>query len=179
MSPKQDPARVRFAPSPTGFLHIGGARTALYDYLLARQSGGSFILRIEDTDQKRYQESAESGFKDALDWLGLVPDEGPDQGGSCSPYRQSLRKGIYQDHAEQLINNGNAFYCFCTPEQLSQVREDQKKRNETPHYNGTCRNLSHEQADERIQAGESYVIRFKSPQSGKTTVQDSLTGQFT
>ena len=179
MSPKQDPARVRFAPSPTGFLHIGGARTALYDYLLARQSGGSFILRIEDTDQKRYQESAEAGFKDALDWLGLVTDEGPAQGGSCSPYRQSLRKGIYQDHAEQLINNGNAFYCFCTPEQLSQVREDQKKRNETSHYNGTCRNLSHEQAAERVQAGESYVIRFKSPQSGKTTVQDLLRGEIT
>ncbi|MCK4490963.1 MAG: glutamate--tRNA ligase [Anaerolineales bacterium] len=179
MSPKQDPARVRFAPSPTGFLHIGGARTALYDYLLARQSGGSFILRIEDTDQKRYQESAEADFKDSLDWLGLVPDEGPDQGGSCSPYRQSLRKGIYQDHAEQLINNGNAFYCFCTPEQLSQVREDQMKRNETPHYDGTCRNLSHEQTAERIQAGESYVIRFKSPQSGKTTVQDLLRGEIT
>ncbi len=179
MSPKQDPARVRFAPSPTGFLHIGGARTALYDYLLARQSGGSFILRIEDTDQKRYQESAEADFKEALDWLGLTPDEGPDQGGSYSPYRQSLRKNIYQDHAEQLINNGNAFYCFCTPEQLSQVREDQMKRNETPHYDGTCRNLSQEQAAERIRAGESYVIRFKSPKSGKTTVQDLLRGEIT
>ncbi len=112
MPSKQAPARVRFAPSPTGFLHIGGARTALYDYLLARQSSGSFILRIEDTDQKRYQESAEADYKDALDWLGLAPDEGPDQGGSCSPYRQSLRKDIYQDHAEQLINNGNALYLW-------------------------------------------------------------------
>jgi len=179
MSPKQDPARVRFAPSPTGFLHIGGARTALYDYLLAKQSGGSFILRIEDTDQKRYQESAEADFKDALDWLGLTPDEGPDQGGSYSPYRQSLRKDIYQYHAEQLINNGNAFYCFCTPEQLSQVREDQIKRKETPHYDGTCRNLPQEQIAERIQAGESHVIRFKSPKSGKTTVQDLLRGEIT
>jgi glutamyl-tRNA synthetase len=179
MSPKQDPARVRFAPSPTGFLHIGGARTALYDYLLARQSGGSFILRIEDTDQKRYQESAETDFKEALDWLGLTPDEGPDQGGPYSPYRQSLRKNIYQDHAEQLIKNGNAFYCFCTPEKLSQVREGQIERNETPHYDGTCRNLSQEQTAERIRAGESYVIRFKSPKSGKTTVQDLLRGEIT
>jgi glutamyl-tRNA synthetase len=179
MSSKQDPARVRFAPSPTGFLHIGGARTALYDYLLARQSDGSFILRIEDTDQKRYQESAEADYKDSLDWLGLAPDEGPDQGGSYAPYRQSLRKDIYQDHAEQLINNGNAFYCFCTPEQLSQVREDQIKRNETPHYDGTCRNISQDQAAERILAGESYVIRFKSPKSGKTTVQDLLRGEIT
>jgi glutamyl-tRNA synthetase len=179
MPSKQVPARVRFAPSPTGFLHIGGARTALYDYLLARQSGGSFILRIEDTDQKRYQESAEADYKDALDWMGLAPDEGPDQGGSCSPYRQSLRKNIYQDHAEQLITNGDAFYCFCTPEQLNQVREDQIKRNETPHYDGTCRNLSQEQAAERIRAEESYVIRFKSPKSGKTTVQDLLRGEIT
>jgi len=179
MPSKQVPARVRFAPSPTGFLHIGGARTALYDYLLARQSGGSFILRIEDTDQKRYQESAEADYKDALDWMGLAPDEGPDQGGSCSPYRQSLRKNIYQDHAEQLITNGDAFYCFCTPEQLNQVREDQIKRNETPHYDGTCRNLSQEQAAERIRAEESYVTRFKSPKSGKTTVQDLLRGEIT
>ena len=179
MPSKQVPARVRFAPSPTGFLHIGGARTALYDYLLARQSSGSFILRIEDTDQKRYQESAEADYKDALDWLGLAPDEGPDQGGSCSPYRQSLRKDIYQDYAEQLITNGNAFYCFCTPERLNQVREDQIKRNETPHYDGTCRKLSQEQAVERIRAEESYVIRFKSPKSGKTTVKDLLRGEIT
>ena len=179
MSSKQDPVRVRYAPSPTGFLHIGGARTALYDYLLARQSGGSFILRIEDTDQKRYQESAETDFIDALDWLGLTPDEGPDQGGSYAPYRQSLRKEIYQDHAEQLIKKGSAFYCFCTPEQLSQVREGQIERNETPHYDGTCRNLSQEQAAERIRAGDSYVIRFKSPKSGKTTVQDLLRGEIT
>jgi len=179
MSSKQNPARVRFAPSPTGFLHIGSARTALYDYLLARQTGGSFILRIEDTDQKRYQDSAEEDFTNALDWLGLLPDEGPSQGGPHSPYRQSLRKDLYRDHAEQLINNGNAFYCFCSSEQLNLVREEQIKRNETPHYDGSCRNLSREEAAERIQAGDSHVIRLKVPKSGNTTVTDYLRGEIT
>jgi glutamyl-tRNA synthetase len=179
MSSKQNPARVRFAPSPTGFLHIGSARTALYDYLLARQTGGSFILRIEDTDQKRYQDSAEEDFTNALDWLGLFPDEGPAQGGPHSPYRQSLRKDLYRDHAEQLINNGDAFYCFCSSEQLNLVREEQIKRNETPHYDGSCRNLSREEAAERIQAGDSHVIRLKVPKSGNTTVTDFLRGEIT
>ena len=154
MTPKQKPARVRFAPSPTGFLHIGGARTALYDYLLAKQTGGSFILRIEDTDQKRYQQSAETDFKKALNWLGLYPDEGPDQGGPHTPYRQSKRKEIYQDHAEQLIKKGNAYYCFCTPDRINQVREEQIKLNETPHYDGTCRDISLDQAVQRVQDGE-------------------------
>ena len=178
MSLNQNPARVRFAPSPTGFLHIGGARTALYDYLLARQTGGTFILRIEDTDQKRYQESAEVDFQEALNWLGLVPDEGPDQGGPYSPYRQSLRKEIYQDHAEQLIKKGNAFYCFCAPERLNRVREDQIKNNQTPHYDGTCRNLTKNQTTERIATGESFVIRFKSPKTGTTVVEDFLRGEI-
>ena len=103
------PARVRFAPSPTGYMHIGSARTALYDYLLARQTGGSFVLRIEDTDQKRYQEEAEADFNGALQWMGTMPDEGPEQGGAYAPYRQSQRIQIYQDHAAQLIKSGNAF----------------------------------------------------------------------
>ena len=179
MSLNKKPARVRFAPSPTGFLHIGGARTALYDYLLARQTGGAFLLRIEDTDQKRYQQSAEEDFQEALNWLGLVPDEGPDQGGPYAPYRQSLRKNIYQDHAEQLVENGKAFYCFCPPERLNKVREDQIKRNETPHYDGTCRDLLPEHTAQRKQAGESFVIRFKSPKTGKTVVEDLLRGEIT
>jgi len=179
MALNKKPARVRFAPSPTGFLHIGGARTALYDYLLARQTGGAFLLRIEDTDQKRYQHSAEEDFREALNWLGLVPDEGPDQGGPYAPYRQSLRKEIYQDHAQELVENGNAFYCFCPSERLNQVREDQIKRNETPHYDGTCRDLSQENTAQRKQEGESFVIRFKSPNTGKTVVKDLLRGEIT
>jgi glutamyl-tRNA synthetase len=179
MAINKKPARVRFAPSPTGFLHIGGARTALYDYLLARQTGGAFLLRIEDTDQKRYQHSAEEDFREALNWLGLEPDEGPDQGGPYAPYRQSLRKEIYQDHAKVLVKNGKAFYCFCPSERLNQVREDQIKRNETPHYDGTCRDLSLENTAQRKQEGESFVIRFKSPKTGKTVVKDLLRGEIT
>ena len=179
MSSKQNPARVRFAPSPTGFLHIGSARTALYDYLLARQTGGAFILRIEDTDQKRYQEKSESDFKDALNWMKIQPDEGPDQGGPYKPYRQSQRVKIYRDHAEQLIKSGDAYPCFCSAEKLSQTREDQIKENVTPHYDGTCRSLSREETSQRINSGESHVIRFKSPSEGKTTAVDLLRGDIT
>ena len=107
-----EPARVRFAPSPTGRLHLGGARTALYDYLLAAQTGGQFILRIEDTDRKRYVMGAEQEIYDSLHWLGLEWDEGPDKGGPYGPYRQSERKEIYQEYARQLVKSGHAYYCF-------------------------------------------------------------------
>ena len=175
----KQPARVRFAPSPTGFLHIGSARTALYDYLLAKQTGGAFILRIEDTDQKRYQDSAEEDFNNALEWMGIKPDEGPEQGGKFEPYRQSQRAQIYRDHAKQLINSGDAFYCFCTPEKLSQTRETQIKQNITPHYDGTCHGLVPEEITKRIANGESYVIRFKSPTEGTTSGVDLLRGEIT
>ena len=173
------PARVRFAPSPTGYMHIGSARTALYDYLLARQTGGCFVLRIEDTDQKRYQEEAEADFNGALEWMGTVPDEGPEQSGAYAPYRQSQRIQIYQDHASQLIESGHAFHCFCSVEKLSQVREEQLKNNQNPHYDGTCRSLTTEQAAQKVEAGESYVIRFKTPQTGRTTCTDLLRGDIT
>ncbi len=173
------PARVRFAPSPTGFLHIGGARTALYDYLLAHQTGGAFVLRIEDTDQKRYQESAEQDIKDALTWMGIQPDEGPDQGGPYAPYRQSQRIDIYREQAERLIENGQAYYCFCTPERLEKVRKEQQKNNQTPHYDGTCRNLDSEESARRAAAGEPHVIRFKAPREGQTTAVDALRGEIT
>ena len=179
MTKTTQPARVRFAPSPTGYLHIGGARTALYDYLLARNTGGSFILRFEDTDQKRYQEGTEDDIKDALDWLGIPPDEGPYQGGPHAPYRQSLRKEIYQAEAEKLIQSGHAFYCFCTPERLEQVRQEQHKNNQTPHYDGTCRKLDPEEAARRAAGGEPHVIRFKAPQEGQTTGVDALRGEIT
>jgi len=179
MTNNTQPARVRFAPSPTGYLHIGGARTALYDYLLARQTGGSFIFRLEDTDQKRFQEDAEEDIENALNWLGISPDEGPDQGGPHAPYRQSLRKDIYRAEAEKLIQSGHAFYCFCTPERLEKVRAEQQQNNQTPHYDGTCRKLDQEEAARRAAAGEPHVIRFKAPREGQTTGLDALRGEIT
>lgn len=173
------PANVRFAPSPTGFLHIGGARTALYDYLLARQTGGRYILRFEDTDQKRYQEGAEQDITDALEWLGIPPDEGPDQGGPHAPYRQSLRTDIYREQAEKLIHKGQAYYCFCSPERLDEVRQEQLRDNQTPHYDGTCRDLDIDESARRAASGESHVIRFKSPREGQTTAVDALRGEIT
>lgn len=173
------PARVRFAPSPTGHMHLGSARTALYDYLLAHQTGGQFVLRIEDTDIKRYVPGAEEELMNGLRWLGIDYDEGPDKGGPYGPYRQSERKEIYQEYAHKLIDTDHAFYCFCTPERLARVREEQQKRKEPPHYDGTCRRLSKEEAEARVAAGESHVIRFKTPKDGTTTVVDHLRGEIT
>jgi glutamyl-tRNA synthetase len=122
------PVRVRFAPSPTGRTHLGSGRTALYNYLLARQTGGQFILRIEDTDRKRYQPESEQELIESLHWLGIQWDEGPDVGGPHDPYHQSQRKEIYLEHANQLIEMGHAYFCFCTPERLARVRQEQQKR---------------------------------------------------
>jgi len=173
------PVRVRFAPSPTGHMHLGSARTALYDYLLAKKTGGKFILRIEDTDQKRYVEGAEQELIEGLRWLGVDFDEGPDIGGPFGPYRQSERKGIYLKYAEQLVESGHAYYCFCTPERLTKVREEQQRRKEAPHYDGNCRNIRIEEARQRIEKGEKHVIRFKTPKEGTTTVKDLLRGEIT
>jgi len=173
------PVRVRFAPSPTGHMHLGSARTALYDYLIARKTGGKFILRIEDTDFKRYVPGAEQELIDGLRWLGIDFDEGPDIGGPYGPYRQSERKEIYLSYAQNLVESGHAYYCFCKPDRLSKVREEQQKRKEAPHYDGTCRSLSIEEAKRRIVSGESYVIRFKTPKEGSTTVTDLLRGEIT
>ncbi len=179
MNTLNQPVRVRFAPSPTGRMHLGSARTALYDYLFAKKSGGKFILRIEDTDFKRYIQGAEQELIDGLRWLGIEFDEGPDIGGLYGPYRQSERKEIYQDHARTLVESGNAYYCFCTAERLAQVREEQQQRKEAPHYDGTCRNISHDEAKKRVENGEKHVIRFKTPKEGTTTVVDRLRGEIT
>lgn len=179
MTDKINPVRVRFAPSPTGHMHLGGARTALYNYLLARRTGGKFILRIEDTDQKRYVPEAEQEIVDGLRWLGLGYDEGPDTGGPFGPYRQTERREIYQRHAQVLVDGGHAFPCFCTPERLARMRGEQQRRKETPHYDGTCRDLSVEEAARRIADGESYVIRFKTPKEGTTVSTDLLRGPIT
>jgi glutamyl-tRNA synthetase len=172
------PARVRMAPSPTGHFHLGSARTALYNYLLARKTGGQFILRIEDTDQKRFVEGAEQEIFDSLTWLGIVPDESPQAGGAYGPYRQTERREIYLEHANLLIEKGAAFPCFCTPERLAQVRQEQQQRKEKPRYDSLCRRLDPAEAARRIASGEKYVIRFKMPYEGSTTAHDHLRGDI-
>ncbi len=172
------PARVRFAPSPTGHMHLGSARTALYDYLVAKQSGGQFILRIEDTDTKRYVPEAEQELMDGLRWLGIQYDEGPDVGGPYGPYRQSERKEIYQEYAKKMVESGNAFYCFCSAERLSEVRNKQMKDKLPIHYDGTCREIPLDEARGRVENGEKHVIRIKSPKEGVTTVRDLIRGEI-
>jgi len=173
------PVRVRFAPSPTGHMHLGSARTALYNYLLARKVGGQFILRIEDTDQKRYVAGAEQELIDGLNWFGIHYDEGPDIGGPFGPYRQTDRKPIYLEYAEKLVQMGKAFPCFCSAERLEKVRTEQQKNKINTHYDGTCRDLAPEEAARRIASGEKYVIRFRMPQEGSTTAHDQLRGDIT
>lgn len=173
------PIRVRMAPSPTGRFHLGSARTALYNYLFARKTGGQFILRIEDTDQKRYVPGAEEEIIQSLNWLGISPDEGPVQGGKYGPYRQTERREMYGKYAWELVDKGSAFPCFCTAERLDKVRKEQLARKENPRYDGTCRNLDLEQARRRITAGEKYVVRFKMPKEGMTTCIDLLRGPIT
>lgn len=173
------PMRVRFGPSPTGITHLGSARTALYNYLLSNQSGGQFILRIEDTDQKRYDPNAEDDLINSLKWLGIQWDEGPDIGGEFGPYRQSERKAFYLEAAEELIDKGHAYYCFCSKEELDQQRKEHQKAKEHPHYSGRCRLIPQDEAKKRVAAGEDHVIRFKMPKEGTTTVFDRLRGEIT
>lgn len=173
------PARTRIAPSPTGHMHLGTARTALYDYLLANKTGGQFILRIEDTDLKRTIPGAEQEIMDGLRWLGLEYDEGPDVGGKFGPYRQTERREIYTHHAKILMDLGHAYPCFCTPEKLEKTRQEQMKRKENPHYDSTCRALAPEDAAKRMANGEAYIVRFKMPQEGVTIAHDHLRGDIT
>ena len=172
------PARVRFAPSPTGLLHLGGARTALYNYLLARQTGGQFILRIEDTDQKRYDPAALKDIMDSLHWLGIDWDEGPEKGGDFGPYIQTERMDIYQDYIRQLIEMGDAFYCFCSKKKLDEERQLQQKNKQKPRYAGTCRSIPLAEAQARVEAGEEHVVRYKMPLDGSITVYDRLRGEI-
>jgi glutamyl-tRNA synthetase len=173
------PVRVRFAPSPTGHFHIGGARTALYNVLWARQTGGRFILRIEDTDVKRNTPEALAELKEALTWLGLNWDEGPDVGGPHAPYNQTARKALYLRHAQRLLETSHAYRCFCTPERLKEMREAQMKAGQQLRYDGRCRVVSPAEAEARAAAGEKHTIRFKTPQSGTTTIHDYLRGDIT
>jgi glutamyl-tRNA synthetase len=166
------PVRVRFAPSPTGYLHIGGARTALFNWLFARKHGGTFILRIEDTDQTRYVPEAEQDIRSSLEWLGLEWDEGPGKGGDFGPYRQSERSELYHEWAEWLIEHGYAYRCNCSPERLAEVREKQQKRGEQPGYDRHCRELML-----GPDIGD-YVVRFKMSLDGQTTVHDVIRGDI-
>lgn len=173
------PIRTRFAPSPTGRIHIGNARSALYPYLLARHTGGTFILRIEDTDQKRSTPEAEKELIEGLRWLGINYDEGPDIGGPYGPYRQTERRAIYHEYAWRLVDSGHAYPCFCTSERLEKVRQEQQKNKQNPRYDGTCRSIDPSEAKTRANAGERHVIRFKMPKEGTVTANDLLRGQIT
>jgi len=173
------PARTRMAPSPTGHMHLGTARTALYDYLLSKRTGGQFVLRIEDTDMKRTVAGAEQEIIDGIRWLGLAYDEGPGIGGAYGPYRQSERYDIYQQQAKILVDRGHAYPCFCTSERLEKVRQFQMKHKEPVRYDGTCRRLSPDEAARRVAGGEKYIIRFKTPREGATTAHDLLRGNIT
>ena len=156
--------RVRFAPSPTGHLHVGNARTALFNWLFARQAGGVMVLRIEDTDVERSEARFETQLLDDLKWLGLDWDEGPDVGGPYAPYRQSDRLAIYREHAERLVSEGKAYLCFCTPEELERDREQKLAAQQPPIYSGKCREIAPAEARRRRTAGEAAAIRLRIPE---------------
>jgi len=171
--------RTRFAPSPTGYMHIGNLRTALYAYLIAKSNDGKFILRIEDTDQDRYVEGAIDVIYNTLKIVGIEHDEGPDIGGDYGPYIQSERKEIYQKYIKELIDKGDAYYCFCSKERLENLRQESKNKKIPFRYDGHCRNLTKAEVEEKLAAGEKYVIRQKVPQTGTTTFKDEAFGKIT
>jgi len=171
--------RVRFAPSPTGYFHVGGARTALYNWLLARHYDGAFVLRIEDTDQARYQPEALDDLLTSLRWLGLDWDEGPDVGGAYGPYFQSKRLELYQEYARQLVDDGHAYYCYCSPERLTQMRQAQRAPGMPSGYDRHCRNLTAQGRAEYEAQGIVPVVRFKTPLEGTTTYVDVIRGPST
>ena len=174
----ENTVRTRFAPSPTGYMHVGNLRTALYTYLQAKHSGGTFILRIEDTDQGRFVEGATDIIYNTLKATGLTWDEGPDIGGPVGPYVQSQRMGMFRQYAEQLVAEGKAYYCFCTPERLEELHAAQKAAGEVSHYDGHCRDLSPEEVKALLDAGIPYVIRQKIPKEGTTSFDDMVYGHI-
>jgi glutamyl-tRNA synthetase len=173
-----DNVRVRFAPSPTGYLHVGGARSALFNFLFARHHGGTFILRIEDTDRSRYVEGAMQEIFESLRWMGLNWDEGPDVGGSCGPYLQSERTALYQEHARKLIAAGHAYRCFCSSGRLSALRTGQEKNKLPVGYDRKCRDLPASEAEALLASGAPHVIRFKIPSGRKVVFEDSIRGSI-
>ena len=170
--------RTRFAPSPTGYMHVGNLRTALYAYLTAKHTDGTFILRIEDTDQERYVDGAVDVIYNTCREAGLLWDEGPDVGGPVGPYVQSERMGLFKQYAEQLVADGKAYYCFCTNERLDALHAEQRARGEMTHYDGCCRDLPAEEVRARLAAGEPYVIRQKIPRTGVIGFDDLVYGHI-
>jgi len=169
--------KTRIAPSPTGDPHVGTAYIALFNLAFAKKNGGDFILRIEDTDQTRSTDGSESMIFETLKWLGLDYSEGPDVGGETGPYRQSERFHLYGDYARKLIEDGKAYYCFCTRDRLDKLRERQKAMKQAPGYDGHCRSLTPEEIAAKLEAGEEYVIRLKMPYEGETVIKDRLRGE--
>ena len=172
--------RVRYAPSPTGMLHVGGVRTALFNWLFARKNGGTFVLRIEDTDLARSTEASVDQLKRSLRWIGLAWDEGPEAGGPHPPYRQTERFDLYRQAARRLLKSEAAYYDFATPEELVELRERARAQKRQPIYaGGEYREMDPEEAKRRIEAGEPYTVRFKTPREGQTVVQDMIRGPVT
>src|SRR3989338_4583928 len=161
--------RTRFAPSPTGYLHVGGLRTALYSYLFAKKNKGKFLLRIEDTDRERYVADGVANILKSLYWAGIVPDEGP--------YVQSERLEIYKEYVEKLLEAGNAYYCFCTTERLAELREQQTAKKLPTGYDGHCLSINPQEAKNRADAGEKCVVRLKMPKTGETVFTDLIHGE--
>lgn len=174
----KDIVRTRIAPSPTGFPHLGTMYQAMIDRAWASHNQGTFVVRIEDTDRNRFVEEAESKILQALDWFSITEDEGVRKGGEYSPYRQSERLDIYKKYAEELIEKGHAYYCFCSSERLTQLREEQQAKKQPPMYDKHCRDISLEEAKKRVQDGEKHVVRMKVPQNEKIEVQDLIRGKI-
>lgn len=171
--------RTRIAPSPTGQdLHIGNAYTALINYVFAVSHGGQFLIRIEDTDRTRFVEGSEQRILESLKWLGITHAEGPDVGGPFAPYRQSERLELYKKYAEELVDTGHAYYCFCTADRLSKMRKDQEANHQPPMYDETCKTLESHEARERMKRDEPYVIRLNVPDEGVTTFHDEIRGDI-
>jgi glutamyl-tRNA synthetase len=172
--------RVRYAPSPTGRLHVGGVRTALFNWLFARKNGGTFVLRIEDTDLERSTEESVDQLKRSMRWIGLDWDEGPEAGGPHPPYRQTERFDLYREAAQKLLDSGAAYYDFATPEELAELRERARAEKRQPIYTGgEYREMDHLEVRKRIEAGEPYTVRFKTPRGGQTVVEDMIRGPVT
>jgi glutamyl-tRNA synthetase len=176
---KEQKVRVRFAPSPTGYLHIGSLRTIIFNYLTAKSCNGKIILRIEDTDQKRKVDDAIDKLFDILQWLGIDFNEGPHIGGDYGPYIQSQRSEIYKQKIDQLLETGHAYRCFCTQERLEEMREEQKRKGLAPRYDGRCCSLNEEEVRKRVEQGEKFVVRQRIPDQKEITVEDKLRGKIT
>jgi len=170
--------RTRFAPSPTGFLHIGSLRTVLFDYLIAKKEAGDFILRIEDTDQKRQVEGSIENLISILDWVGIKFDEGPGVGGEYGPYIQTERMEIYKKHLKDLLDKEEAYHCFCSEDRLKSLRDSQVKNKQATRYDNHCRNLNSQEIKKNLKKGEKYVIRQKIPLEGKIKCYDKLRGEI-